>query len=368
VESSATQNNRPLGPLSNNTLRQPIHVSIGGKKVRLHLSNLHGGGPLEIKKAHLAVSTGTTKVDDKIDVATDKELLFSGKATVTIAAKQEVVSDPLDFELAPLSNLAITILFGATPADTTLTGHPGSRTSYYLVDGDAVSSAGMTGAKSAAHWYFISELDVMADANTHAVAIIGDSITDGRDTTDNGNDRWTDVLAKRLQTAGKKVGVLNQGAGGNQVLTGGGLGTPAVTRFDHDVIQPAGARWAIVFEGVNDINAGATSTNLINAYKGFITKAHAANMKIFGATITPFNGNSYYTAPHEQVRTDINKWIRETTPANGGYDGVIDMDKAVRDSSDPTKITAAYTTDGLHCTPAGYAKMGEEVSLSFFDP
>lgn len=171
-------------------------------------------------------------------------------------------------------------------------------------------------------------------------------------------------MAQRLQgNAGtKKVGVPNQGAGGNAILSGG-LGTLAMTRFEHDILQPAGARWAIVFEGVNDISGNASSASLISAYKDFVAMAHAANMKIYGATISPFGTNSYYSAAHEATRTAVNEWIRSAT---SGYGGVIDMDAAVRDPAAQLNLLAACSSDGLHCKPAGYQKMADTVDLTFF--
>lgn len=353
-----TANNPPSPGLSNSTLRQVVHVSIGGSKLRMQFSNAYGNGPVTITKAHLAAA-GTASA---IDTATDTEIMFDGKPSVTLAAKQEVVSDPFDFDLKPLSNVTVSIYFGSTASD--VTGHPGSRTTSYLKSGDSVSAANLSGAATADHWYIISEIDVMAEADTHALAILGDSITDGRDSTTNGNDRWPDALAKRLQANDPttKVGVLNQGIGGNAVLSGG-LGPTAKARFDHDILKPAGVRWAIVYEGVNDLGGGATSANLIAAYKDFIAKAHAANIKVYGATITPFGGNSYYSADHESNRKAVNDWIRGK---DSGYDAVIDFDAAIRDSADPTKIQAAYTTDGLHCKPAGYQKMADAIDLSLF--
>jgi lysophospholipase L1-like esterase len=203
--------------------------------------------------------------------------------------------------------------------------------------------------------------------------VLGDSITDGRGSTDDGNDRWPDILAQRLvanaSTAGVAVG--NMGIGGNAIF--GGLGPAAVNRFDRDVINQNGVRCLIVFEGVNDIGSGAssmtTATNLVNAYIQFANKAHARNIRAYGATITPFGGNGYYTTLHEQERQFVNAWFRTNTV----FDGVIDFDAAVRDPVTLTNFQAAFfpgvnANDWLHMNPAGYKAMGDAIDLNLFTP
>jgi lysophospholipase L1-like esterase len=283
---------------------------------------------------------------------------------VTLAAAQTVWSDPIDFTLAPLSKVAVSIYFGETP--TNVTGHPGSRTTSYIMSGNGAAAASLTSPVSTEHWYFLSGLDVAADEDTHAVAILGDSITDGRGSTTNGNDRWPDALAKRLQAEATttKVGVLNHGIGGNAVLSGG-LGPTALTRFDRDIIGQSGVRWAVIYEGVNDIgySSGSTiSTNLINAYTQFVTKAHASGLLAYGATITPFGANGYYTVDHEAARQAVNTWIRTA----GNFDAVLDFDAAVRDPAKTINLLGSYSSDGLHLTPAGYQAMAAAIDLTLF--
>lgn len=354
--------NMPPAPpgLTNNTLRQIFQVSIGGTRVRLRFSNEYGGTPLTLQSVHCAKSVSTHAVD----AATDKTVTFNGSTTVTIAGSQAIWSDPIDFALAPLSKVAVSIYFGETPSS--VTGHPGSRTTSYIMAGDGAAAASLTAPVSTDHWYILSGLDVAADENTHAVAILGDSITDGRGSTTNGNDRWPDALAKRLQAepTTTKVGVLNHGIGGNLVLNSG-LGPTALVRFDRDIIGQSGVRWAIIFEGVNDIgySSGSTiSTSLINAYTQFVTKAHAAGLLAYGATITPFGANSYYTVEHEAARQAVNTWIRTA----GNFDAVIDFDAAVRDPLNAVNLLSSYSSDGLHLTPAGYQKMADSVDLTLF--
>ena len=355
-----TSSKPPAPGLTDSTLRQIVHVSIGGTQLRLRFSNEYGTTPITINAAHCAASTGT----HTIDPATDKELTFGGVSSVTIPAKQAATSDPIDFQLAPLSNLAVTIAFGAMSTD--ITGHPGSRTTSFLQAGNAVSAPSMPTAVTTDHWYVLSGIDVMADADAHAIVILGDSITDGRGSTTNGNDRWPDVLARRLQAnpATTKIAVLNQGIGGNAVFNGG-LGPIALQRFDHDVLQQSGVRWLILFEGVNDIGNGDSSvaTNLTIAFKQFVTKAHAANIAVYGVPILPFNGHSYYSAAHEEARQTVNAWIR--TPGN--LDGVIDLEAAVRDPAKPDTLLPAYDSgDHLHLNPTGYRRMGDSVDVCLF--
>jgi lysophospholipase L1-like esterase len=352
--------NLPPSPgLTESSLRQVVRVSIGGKRLRVRFSNEYGTAPVTLKKVHCAVSSGGSS----ITAATDRELAFQGAASVTIPAKAAVFSDAFDFSLAPLSALAVSIQFGATSSD--VTGHPGSRTTSYLQAGDAVAAASFSSAATADHWYVLSGIDVMAESSSHAVVILGDSITDGRGSTTNGNDRWTDALAERLQNnAGTSaVGVLNQGIGGNAVLSGG-LGPPATARFEADVLKQSGVRWLIVFEGVNDIGDGATASALIAAYQQFVSKARGAGLLAFGATILPFKGNVYYSADHEAARTTVNEWIRQP----GNFDATIDLDAAVRDPANPDTLLAAYdSNDHLHLNPAGYKKLAEAINLMRFE-
>jgi lysophospholipase L1-like esterase len=360
-----TANNPPSPGLADNTLRQIVRVSIGGKRLRLRFSNEYGSSPVTLKKVHCAVATSASS--SAITAVTDKELAFEGAASVTIPAKAAVFSDPFDFALAPLSTLAVSINFGAVSTD--VTGHPGSRTTSYLQAGDQVAAASLTGA-TADHWYVLAGVDVMADSTSHAVVILGDSITDGRGSTTNANDRWPDALAQRLQANASTtaIGVINKGIGGNNVLSDG-LGPPATARFEADVLKQSGARWLIVFEGVNDLGtatatgAATTTSSLIAAYQQFVSKAHAANMLAFGATILPFKGHSYYTPEHETARTTVNDWIRKP----GNFDAVIDLDAVARDAAQPDTVASAYDSgDHLHLNPTGYKKLADAVDLTLF--
>jgi lysophospholipase L1-like esterase len=261
--------------------------------------------------------------------------------------------------------MAITIYFGNTPSN--LTGHPGSRTTSYIQSGNAVNSSSMSSAATTDHWYIITGIDVFAEGSSKAVAILGDSITDGRGSTTNGNDRWPDELASRLlkNPSTSNVGVLNQGIGGNNVLSGG-LGPTAVARFDRDILEQSGVRWVIILEGVNDIGSSydqTVATKIINAYKEFIRKAHEKDILVYGATILPFGGSQYSSAAHEQARNTINNWIR----TSGEFDAVIDFDAALRNPNNTSSLLSTYDSgDHLHLNPAGYKKMAEVIDLQLF--
>jgi lysophospholipase L1-like esterase len=312
----------------------------------VRFSNEFGNGPVTINSAHVA-GCNAIPVNSSIDTATDRALAFSASASVTIAAGQAVWSDPVNFALAPLSNLSVTVAFGGTPSN--VTGHPGSRTTSYLQSASSnVSAANMSSALTTDHWYILSGVDALADAK--AVVVLGDSITDGRGSTTNGNDRWPDALARRLQASGAtKVAVLNQGIGGNAV-TSGGLGSTGLSRFSRDVLGVSGVRWVVIFEGVNDIGAGVSASALTSAYDTMIAQAHAQNLRVYGGSITPFGSNSYYSAAHESARQSVNTYIK-----SGKFDGFIDFDAAVRDTSNPPRLQAAFDSgDGLHLNPAGY--------------
>jgi len=356
-----SQNNPPKPGLSDNTLRQVIHVTLGGSQLRVRFSNAYGNSPVTINTAHIAASTaGST-----IEPATDKALTFGGEPSVTIEARQEVYSDTLDFDVTPLSNLAVSIYFGQTSAK--VTGHPGSRTTSYIQAGNAVAAPDMDSAVKTDHWYILSGVDLWLDDSYACVVTLGDSITDGRGSTTNGNDRWPDDLARRLQanpdTA--RIGVLNQGIGGNAVVFGG-LGPTARKRFEHDVIDQNGVRWVIILNGVNDIGYSGsekTADNLIAAYEKFINMAHANGILAYGVPILPFGGSFYDSEDHEALRKKVNEWIR----TSGKFDAVIDMDAAVRDPANPTKLLPEYdSSDHLHLSPAGYRKMAEAVDLDLF--
>jgi lysophospholipase L1-like esterase len=355
--------NLPPPPgLTSNTLRQVVHVSVGGKHLRMRFSNVFGKNPVTMSSVHLALSGGGSAIKTNSDQA----LMFHGKSSVTIPAGESVLSDPFDFDLAPLSDLAVTIHFDGTSGD--VTGHPGSRSTSYLQAGDAVSAADLSTAARPQHWYILNGIDIEAEASSAAIVALGDSITDGRGSGTDKNDRWPDNLARRLQ-AGQdtaNIAVLNEGIGGNCVLRGG-LGPTALSRFERDVLSQSGVRWLIIFEGVNDIGGGGssmtTASNLVAAYAQFANKARAHNIVTYGATITPFGGSGYFTTLHEQERQYVNAWMRTNTV----LDGLIDFDATVRDPQNPSRLLpAADSGDHLHLNERGYRMMADTIDLKLF--
>jgi lysophospholipase L1-like esterase len=365
--------NLPPAPLANSTLRQFVCTTVGGKQIRVRFSNAYGTNSVTINAARVALSPSTASAGNgDIHPATEKGLTFRGAPGTVIPPGEVVLSDPLAFDLPAITNVAISTYFGSISA-TTINGHPGSRTTSFIVASNAVSAASLPAARKTKHWYIITGVEVLGDSAGKSIVVLGDSITDGRGSTDDGNNRWPDILAQLLNinapTAG--VGVVNMGIGGNAIF--GGLGPAAVNRFDRDILNQAGARYFILFEGVNDIGSRSssmtTATNLVNAYIQFANKAKARGLRAYGATITPFGGIGYYSTVHEEERQFVNAWIRTNTV----FDGAIDFDAAVRDPADPTKFKAEYfpgvnANDWLHLNPAGYKAMADAIDLNLFTP
>ena len=376
------QNSLPSDDLRDATVRQIFHLSVGGTAIRVHLSNAFGTEALRFTDVHVArpvaaaAGAPATVVSGTIDAATDRAVTFAGRDDVTIPPGAEYISDPLVYPIAALSDLAVSFHLDSPPAVET--GHPGSRETSFYVHGDVSAAPTLTDAKHVDHWYQVTEIDVLAPAGAAAVVALGDSITDGHGATTNGNDRWTDVLAERLQGSSvtRKIGVSNQGIGGNHLLTDG-LGPNALSRFDRDVLAPAGVRWAIVFEGVNDLGGlarqgevspaehAALVQRVIAAYEQMIARGHAHGLWMIGATITPYGGSDYYHpgALSEGDREAVNAWIR----ADGHFDAVVDFDAMVRDPQHPDRLLPAYDCgDHLHPSPAGYRAMAEGIPLGLF--
>ncbi len=364
----------PADDLRDTTVRQIFHLSAGGPALRVHVSNAFGTEALRFTAVHIAKPLNPAS--PAIDPATDKALTFVGLPDVTVPPGAEFISAPIDYPVAALSDLAVTFHLAIPPAIET--GHPGSRATSYFVHGNLVAAADLPEAKHVDHWYQISAIDVVSDSKAASVVVLGDSITDGHGATTNGNDRWTDVLASRLQSSKdmRDVGVSNQGIGGNHLLTDG-LGPNALARFDRDVLAQAGVRWLIVFEGVNDLGGLAREgevtqaahaervERVIAAYEQIILRAHAHGLRVIGATITPYVGSDYYhPGPlSEADRQSVNQWVR----AEGHFDAVLDFDAVTRDPRQPDRLRASYDCgDHLHPSPAGYKAMGESVPLSLF--
>jgi lysophospholipase L1-like esterase len=369
--------NPPSPGLAGNTLRQVVHASMGGKQIRIRLDNSLGDGPVTITAVHVAISKGGSD----IDTSTDRSVAFSGSSSLTLQAGDVQFSDPVSFTLPPLTSVAVSMLFGKVPGK--LSGHSATMATSYLQSGNVLSAASLSSAASTVHWYYLTGLVVMADESSGSVVCIGDSTTegDGWGNPVDGNARWTDYLAKRLQAnkATSNVGALNEGIGSNTVLASSwsdSAGLPLEKRFPVDALAQSGVRWVIIIEGVNDIGncppgKGQTlAANIISAYKNFIAAAHAKGIRIFGGTIMPFGAASGYGQNNGQLVQDhidawktVNDWIR----TSGAFDAVIDFAKAVVDPQRPEYMAGKYVTfDGCHPSSAGYEQMANTVDLTLF--
>ena len=343
--------------LSYRSVRQVVKVSIGGKLMRLELSNELSREPLTIRSVYIAHSTDSFAIVPQ----TAKYLLFNGQTQVTIPAGKRVVSDALSFELQPLEKIAITMNYGRAPSVPTV--HMGSRTTSYILKGVSTAHSNFAPSFRENHWFNIASIAVF-DLTAKAIGIIGNSITDGKGTTDNANNRWTDVLAEQLQKRHGVTtrGILNLGIGNNRVTVAGGFGILAKQRFNRDILMQPGIETVVIFEGVNDIGAASkgeserVAADLINAYDEMITKAKARNLRIFLCTITPFKGAGYYSLFHEAARKTVNQWIRSQRER---VNGILDFDELLRDPADPERLQKQWQSDWLHPNPEGYRAMGE---------
>lgn len=357
--------NLPPAPgLSGNSIREIVQISVGGKKLRVKFSNEFGKQPLVINAAEIAIALNGGS-SPEINEKSTRTLTFQGKQNITIEPGKMVVSDAIRLKVANRQNLAITIHYGDCD-NKLVTGHPGSRTTSYLAEGNTTD---FSAAAKTDHWYTICGIDIVGNKKTRAVAILGNSITDGRGSTTNQQNRWADNLSRALLASSfsKDVAVLNLGIGGNCVLRGG-LGPTGSKRYDRDILQQKGVKYIIIFEGINDLggsrNGEETANGLIEAYRKMIAEAHAKGIKIYGGTITPFKGNNYYTPEHEAARTKVNEWIRNS----GEFDAVIDFDLIMRDTHNPEALQSRflYENDWLHPNADGYKTMGNSIDLNLF--
>ncbi|WP_406394897.1 SGNH/GDSL hydrolase family protein [Streptomyces sp. NBC_00887] len=361
--------------LTDATLRQTVHVSAGGEHIRLRFSNAFGGTVLPITKVTVALPRDGKAGTSAVQPGTTHEVTFQGHSSVSVPAGAQAVSDPLDFRLEPGSNLTATAYLANGQASTAITSHPGSRTTSYLQAGNHVGDTDLTGATPTDHWYFLSGVEVWSRNTTSAAVVLGDSLTDGRGSTTNMNDRWPDLLQKRLKAgpATAKAAIVNQAAGGNRLLNDG-LGPNGLARLDRDVLAQSGVDWLLVFEGVNDIGTAEASpaaqkqvaADVIAAYEQIITRAHTQGIRVYGATLTPIGANTGYDDPdghREEARQTVNTWIR----TSGRFDSVLDFDRAVRDPLAPTRLRASFDTgDHLHLNPAGYQALADAVPTRLF--
>ncbi|HLW83264.1 MAG TPA: SGNH/GDSL hydrolase family protein [Candidatus Acidoferrales bacterium] len=345
---------------NNQTVRMIARVSIGGKQVRVRLSNEYGTAPVEIGDAHIALAGKGAE----IVAGTDRQLTFSGEKTFVIPPGAEVMSDPVRLDIKPLTAVAVSIF--VPNATGPATWHALARqTTYISSAGNFTATTNMAAARTMHSWYWLSGIEVLASARTAAVVTLGDSITDGAASTLDANHRWPDVLADEFAKNGAALSVLNEGISGNRLLHDV-AGMNALARFDADVLSQDGVKYLIVLEGINDIGwphilggkyAGdaVSAEEIIAALRQIAERAHAHGIRVFGATLTPFEGAFYETADGEAEREAVNHWIR----TSGAFDGVIDFDKVTRDPAQPKRFLPADDSgDHLHPGDAGYKAMG----------
>jgi lysophospholipase L1-like esterase len=336
--------------------------------VRVVLSNVFGTAPLAIGAAHI----GLRQADATLAAAA-RTLTFSGSAAATILPGAVLLSDPVDLSVPPLAELSIDLYLpgevGTGPSP--ITTHQGaSQTNYVSLPGNHSGAATMPVSARTTSWFLLARVEVVAPPAAGAVVAFGDSITDGARSTTDMNARWPDHLARRLSTRrGPPMAVLNAGISGNRVL-GDGAGVSALARFDKDVLMQTGVTHVVIMEGINDIgiarsNPGPSAADLIAGHTQLIERARARGLRVYGATLTPFEGAAYWTPEGEAKRQALNQWIR----TSGAYDGVIDFDMATRDPAAPSRLLPAYDSgDHLHPGDAGYKAMGEAVDLALFSP
>ena len=355
------------------TYREIVRVSLPGPLVRVELTNRYGTEPLRIGAVHLALAAG----GGEIQLASANALTFGGQASITIPAGAVAVSDPAALNVPANADLAISIFVPAQTI-TNVSGHGSAFTTSYIAAGNTVGLKALPSPKTTSSWAFLKAVDVKTTYDTGAIVAFGDSITDGTGSTPDGHNSWPAVLARRLHDNGKTkgVGIVNEGIGGNRLLHFG-AGPSALSRFDDDCITLPGVRYLILLEGINDIGHAedgnpthtashdATVVTLIQAYVQLAERAHDHGIKVYIATLTPYQGAMYASPEGEKMREELNAWIR----SNKLIDGVIDFDDATRDKSNPEAYSAATESrDHLHPGPGGYKAMADSINLKFFEP
>ncbi|MFO1028156.1 MAG: SGNH/GDSL hydrolase family protein [Acetobacteraceae bacterium] len=358
---------------NNITLRMNGRVSLGGRVVRVRLTNAHGTRPLRIGSAHVGLRAG----GPAIVPGTDRVLTFGGSPTAVIPTGSLLISDPVELDVPPLGDIAITMhLPDDLQPSFGITGRYARLTNYISPLGNFAGEQVMPVGKITDDWYIVSGVDVLADTGAGAVVALGDSLTDGNISTHDVYANWPSQLARRLvaRPGGRKMAVMNQGLGGNRILHDI-RGDSGLRRFDRDVLAQSGVTHCIVLLGTNDLRnrqgkaeEEANAPAMIAGLKQFALRAHAAGVKIFVGTITPFENETFlpgaWNPAREAVREAVNAWIR----GNDMFDAVIDFDEAVRDPERPSSMLPVWDCgDHLHQSDAGYNHMGDVIDLSLFD-
>jgi lysophospholipase L1-like esterase len=356
----------PLAVAENQTVRMIVHTSIGGRQIRLELSNAFGKGTVSIGKVHVAIR----RSESAIEPGSDHEVKFSGNSTLEIRPGSIIVSDPVDLQVKPMSDLAVSLY--VSKSDGAPTAHTVGLHRSYIAPGDSVADASMADSKPTTSYFWLRGVDVLTSADNFAIACLGDSITDGFATTIDANKAWPTQLADRLNEApnGPRISVLNEGVSGNQVLRDG-AGVSALARFDRDVLSLPGVRWMVLLEGINDINlhgqvsdpGALVPDDLIRGYRQLIARAHMYGIKVVGATLTPEEGVWLSGPVGEATRQTLNEWIRTSKE----FDAVVDFDSAVRDNSHAARLLPAFNPgDNIHPNDGGNRAMADTFNLEIF--
>ncbi|KAE9977265.1 hypothetical protein BLS_001521 [Venturia inaequalis] len=364
----------------NSTIRQTLKVSVGGSQIRLKISNAFGVTNLAVTAVTVAFPKTNTAGIHEIKPDTVQSVTFSGRGSISIPNGALVVSDPLNLSIKAQSIITVTIYL-KDGLRNSITGHPGSRVTSWWQFGNAVDAPSLSisdrHTQSGPHWYFLSSIEAWVPSSYSSLIILGDSITDGKGSDDNKNNRWPDLLFARMQKSPSTstISVANLAAGGNRLLADV-VGPSVLSRLDRDLLAHSGVKYAMVFEGVNDIGKAPSNTadqdalytSMIKAYKQIVTRIHSLGIPVFGATITPFSGNftrmPYSTPEREVTRIRINKWMRE----NEVFDALIDFDALVKDPLLPSRLKSEYGVgDYIHLNPKGYQVMADGFPIDLFE-
>jgi len=354
--------------LEGNSLRQFLRVTIPGEELRFHFSNIYGEEDMVLQSVHVAKSAG--QGTGSIIVETDTEITFNGQAEVTIPAKGDIISDTIPFSISAFDELAITIFYGKIPAE--FTGHAGARTNSFVEYGNAVSKETFSDVDKFARWYTIAAIDVVDNEQQYeAILCYGDSITDGRGSTTDKQNRWPDVFAEKLKSnpATEHFAVLNGGIGGSSLHGPNNPKWPTgLGRFQKDVAEQTNVKYMIVLYGVNDIMySGKTAPILIEAFQELIQRAHELGITVYGSPILPFKTNDVWTEEFNQIKQDVNTWILNTPASEGGFDAIIDFASVIADPNDSEVFYADLCDgDGLHPNYLGHNAIGNSVDLDLF--
>ncbi len=366
VPSSIIENEQLKIADDGTTLREVVRITLGGSTFRVRFTNVFGTAPLVIGAAEMAPSLAGASIAPGVG----KALLFHHQASVTLQPGALVYSDPIELPAKPLTNLTVSFFLPRLPG--TLTEHQLASATSFQVMGNHVSDPSLAAPVKVTSWEYLNGIDVLTSSKDAAVVTVGDSITDGAYSTLDGNARWPDTLAGRLQADPhhSNLAVLNEAISGNRILREG-AGPSALARFDRDVLAQSGVRYLLILEGINDIGhlkrdpqEHTTAEDLIGALDQMIVRAHAHGIVVIGVTLTPFGGADSYSEAGEAIRQAINGWIR----TRGSFDGFVDMDAAVRDPVHPDAFLPGMEHgDHLHPNDAGYKAMGEAIPLTLFD-